>query len=133
MLGQFQTSARELTCSQPEHPNPADGQGGAGGGQGSFVPGQGTVPWLIVQQILNSPPKGGVSPADGKFHCTGTQKSWVWLFQQPDTRGKTRQLGKEQFREVRGFIKVQVQNKKRFPSFPWTGIQLWQHCIPVTI
>lgn len=47
-------------------------------------------------------------------------------------RGKTRQLGKEQFGEVRGFIKVQVQNKKHFPSFLWTEIQLWQHCIPIS-
>lgn len=45
--------------------------------------------------------------------------------------GATFGLGKEQFREVRGFIKVQVQNKKRFPSFPWTEIQLWQHSIPI--
>lgn len=56
---------------------------------------------------------------------------WDWLFHSQTPRGKTRQLGKEQFREVRGFIKVQVQNKKRFPSFPWTEIQLWQHSIPI--
>lgn len=32
---------------------------------------------------------------------------------------------------MRGFIKVQVQNKKHFPSFPWTAIQLWQHSVPI--
>lgn len=39
-------------------------------------------------------PKGGVSPADGKFHCIGTHKSWVWLFQQPDAQGENKAAGK---------------------------------------
>lgn len=60
-------------------------------------------------------------------------KSWPGFSSSQMPRGKTRQLGKEQFREVRGFIKVQVQNKKLFLSFLWTGIQLRQHCIPTII
>lgn len=91
VLGQFQT--RELRCSQPEHPNPTGGEGGAGGEQGSFVPRQGTVPWLTVQQILNSPQKEGSVQQMANSIALG-HKSWVWLFQQPDTQGENKAAGK---------------------------------------